>query len=175
MTEIDKKFELDQDYIDFTKDIPIKKIIVGIDPYPTGAMTIPFIKKDFKELNKSSAGLKIFSAFYDKDEMKDSTPKEIAFDLLIKHNTLLLNASYTFVKGKIKKKDTCYKEAYEVNKQFFKEDVVIYCCGKKCAQVFKWLNKDNEIKSKIKETIHPSVRYMNFSTIVETLKSDFEI
>lgn len=72
----------------------IRLAIVGKDPYPRGACSIPFIKDTWPGLNGTSAGYYLFRSLLGCSFMNlYESPREAAFALLVR-GVVLLNVSY---------------------------------------------------------------------------------
>ncbi|NVJ01209.1 hypothetical protein HV824_24275 [Myxococcus sp. AM009] len=71
--------------------------IIGRDPFPTAARSIPFVKEAWGQLDKRSAGYYLFRSVFGADvEQRYLTPQAAALALL-DEGVVLLNASYFFL------------------------------------------------------------------------------
>lgn len=142
----------------------VRIVIVGRDPYPQGAMGIPFCKKTWKELDNRSAGRIILKTYH---EININLEPVDSFYAMAQNGIIVVNASY-FILGErytLNKHYIYVKESWDlINKKIFlnlNKSVQILLCG----DAKKMLNKEFLIEAgvvaKIKEVSHPCLQSRN--------------
>jgi hypothetical protein len=159
-----KKFDLDQEYLNGIKRVgKLKLAIVGRDPYPNGALQIPFVKETWPELDKRSAGYNLFNSCLGGD-FKNTflTPSCAAFKLL-EDGIVLLNASYFYLEKENIKPEKHFEfvnKSLDVNYPILLATDHILLCG----DAYKMMNWVIEFGSNIiTEVPHPALQSKNRS------------
>lgn len=100
-----EKILIHSDYYDsLIKSPKLNLLIVGKDPFPNGAMGIPFCKRTIKEqTNKSGSGYYILKGLGVKIDDKFDNPEHIFFELLENEGIGFINASYFSLNDKAPK------------------------------------------------------------------------
>ncbi len=94
-----KKFPLSRAYLNaINSTATIKLVIVGRDPYPKCPTGIPFMKKEWSDLDGRSAGFHVINSLVDKfpPTKKFKSPIDFAF-FVLDFGVVFLNASYHYL------------------------------------------------------------------------------
>ncbi len=162
-----EKIEFDKNYLNTIRKSTVKNGIIGRDPYPKGAIGIPFCKKLWPDIDDRSAGLFILNTFYKIDKNIDPV---FLFHEMAHNGTIVINASYYILgepyKASVHKK--CVDEAWDtINKDLIlslNSEGNIYLCGD-AGKMLKHIFDDKEIKQSIKATVkyvsHPCLQSRN--------------
>lgn len=162
-----KRFNLDSNYMRIINDlVEIKLLIVGQDPYPSGAMSIPFCKKDWADLDdRRLAGYHILNSvnenFQIDRQLKDKYNKpQIYFEFLAEKGIVMLNASYYFLEKETPSRKSHFGfvyESLELNLPYLNKAQHILLCGNS----YKMLNwVVNGLTSDV-SVPHPSLQSKN--------------
>ncbi|HCD1298759.1 hypothetical protein [Vibrio parahaemolyticus] len=155
------KFQLDHDYYEKALSTDsINLVILGRDPYPNGAVSIPFLKQSWSGIKKGSAGYNLFlSLFGCIPSEKYLTPQECAFALL-EAGIVLLNASYNYLNNETisRTRHLLYiSEAREVNLPILERAKTILACG----DAYSMLGMVATLDGTVKKIPHPSTQSRN--------------
>jgi len=161
-----KLFPLDNDYQSKASDIiDVRLVILGQDPFPTGATSIPFVKLKWSDLKKGSAGYNVFNSLYEKFPSEYfETPKECAFALL-NLGVVFLNCSYHYLDDDTVSKVKHFRFiscAFDVNEPILKRAEVILACGEAHRMLGMVTTVDTNV---VKKVPHPSTQSRNNPTI----------
>jgi len=137
-------------------------VIVGKDPYPKGAIGIPFVKLLWKDLDRRSAGRNLFESFFSEREINNfKSPREAAFSLLGR-GVVLLNASYYFL-NRESLRDRHKKFvvlSLRINYPILNKAKHVIVCGKDAKKMLSWVIPESS--SKLFEfKPHPSLQGKN--------------
>ncbi len=94
----------------------ISLVIMGKDPFPSGATGIPFCKEDWDEQTKlTCSGRTVLDSLgIDLECAKENfNSPSLLFEALRKEGILFLNASYRFIGGRIRKRDPQHQSYLE--------------------------------------------------------------
>ena len=136
----------------------IKLVLIGLDPFPTGAIGIPFCKASWSKLKKES-GYRVFSSLTGSTDLEkdfaNCTPKGKALEL-VNEGIILLNSSYQLLNKSCDKK-LVKKQAFAFNKFIIDKasDEQVLCLGNKSWGITKSLYVT---ETKLKHVKHPSAR-----------------
>ena len=145
---------------------PLKLAIVGRDPYPKGAIGIPFAKPTISQTASSLSGGKIFQSLGIDVRFWRGRDVRMLFEKLLKQRIVFLNASYVFLgKGPLAqgKHGLFLHCANTVNSAIINNTEQIVLCGE-AAKGYKWANgltTKAVLPRKFHCAPHPSARVYN--------------
>lgn len=158
----------------------ISLLIVGHDPYPTGAIGIPFCKRTWKEFRKRGSGRIILNALGweipAEKKSKEGTgktkfriipvseispPEFFERQLLKKSGIAFVNLSYSHLGG-VKKtaKEKLLRQAWKINKPILEKAKHALICSAEAKRFIERQVKDPELQKKILYAYHPSGRFL---------------
>jgi len=137
-----EKYELDAAYLDaITQVETLHPAIVGRDPFPQAASSIPFVKDRWDQLDGTSAGHHLFkSAFGDSFKDDYDNPRSAAFALM-RQGVVLLNASYYFLEKDTvsQQKNFCFvQQSLTTNYPILERARHVLLCGD-AAKMMGWV------------------------------------
>lgn len=115
-------YGFDEDYLEaIIRNVEanrIKLVLIGLDPFLTDAIGIPFCKDSWSMLKNGSGYIVFVSILGNKNlEVRTDTPKSFVIKLLEEEGVILLNSSYALLKGlEDDEKDEAILDAYNFNK-----------------------------------------------------------
>ena len=126
-------YSLDSDYVEKARNLSdIKLVILGKDPYPSGASNIPFVKDTWADLTKDSAGYNVFRSLGGESVQTEyESPKKFVFHLLSR-NIVLLNCSYNYLeKETVSQKNHAFfiNTAFDNNLSILERAKRVLMCG----------------------------------------------
>lgn len=140
----------------------VRLVLLGRDPYRTGATGVPAFKDDWIALNKRFAGYNILCSLLGKETLSDAcAPRLLAFQLAEK-GIVFLNCSYHYLsKERIcRDKHGRYAElAYKENRVFLARAGRVILCGQACSML-SWVKRDLD-KDRYKCAPHPALQARN--------------
>lgn len=129
--------EPDAEYINRVMSLDrIRLAIVGQDPYPNGATSIPFVKTEWGQLSVVSAGHNVFRSALGADQMRQCKDPRAAAFMLLDEGIVLLNASYFYLEERSKK---CIilpflRKSLDINLPVLQRSEYTLLCGDKTAE-----------------------------------------
>lgn len=133
--------------------------IMGKDPYPTGAMGIPFCKSNWVEFcGKNVSGLDVFKSLGINIKVVRSqfkSPSEYFIHLAEEKGIIFLNLSYYFLNSACRQRTHSneLQESENINKNYLHKSQNIILCGE--AKKIRWY-KDSYNNTHI--AVHPDKR-----------------
>ena len=155
--------ELERSRGNFT---PLKLAIVGRDPYPEGAIGIPFAKTTIPQTASSLSGGKIFQSLGIDVRVWRGRDVRTLFEKLLKQRIVFLNASYVFLgKGPLaqEKHGVFLHCANTANSAIINNTEQVVLCGE-ATKGYKWANglaTKAVLPRKFHCAPHPSARAYN--------------
>lgn len=164
--------EMDEKYKQIIENLDrINLCVVGRDPFPNGATTIPFCKETWNEqYNKNQAGYSIVVSLGE-NTASFASPKEYFYDLASR-GIVFLNASYAFLNKESISKVKHYHavaSSYEINKPILKNAKKVLLTGDSWTML-GWIDSNIYSDEKYVKVPHPSPQARNRSE----LKSEWD-
>lgn len=162
-------FPLDDEYLFKANTLTnVSLVILGRDPYPSGASSIPFVKSKWKDLKKGSAGYNVFNSLFNEFPSESfATPKDCAFSLL-DSGVVFMNCSYNYLNEETVSKVKHFvfiTSAFDTNVPILERANVILACGDGYKMLEMVAILDTSI---VKKVPHPSTQSRNGASVDES-------